>query len=107
MINSTSFGHVTVNGKDYPHDIWLFADGTIKRRDTDHDFSGKEFEMISKGADTVVVATGQSGVCRVSGEAKQLAQEKGVKLIIEETPEAIETFNKIEGKKAIAVHVTC
>lgn len=107
MIDGTSFGHVVVDGKDYPHDIWLFADGTIKRRDTDHDFSEEEFEMLSRDADIVIVATGQSGVCRVSQEARNLAREKGIQLIEETTPEAIKTFNRTEGKKAIAVHVTC
>ena len=108
MIDGTEFGSVTVDGKTYGHDIWIFADGTIKPRTKSHDFTAGELELLAMaGPEVVVVGTGQSGCVTVSEEAKKYAQEHGIELVCAETPEAIKKFNEAAGKKAAAIHVTC
>ena len=109
-INSTSFGQVTIDGKKYEHDVWIFPDDTIKRRTTDHDFSREEFEMLAqKNPETIIIGTGQAGVVRVGEEARNAAREKGIHLMIAKTPDAIKIFNELKKEKrvAAAIHVTC
>jgi hypothetical protein len=48
-IDGTSFGSVTVDGERYSHDIWVFADGSIRRRDRDHEFTLDEFDILLEG----------------------------------------------------------
>jgi hypothetical protein len=55
-IDGTSFGSITIDGKHYPYDIWIFADGSIRRRDRDHEFTLDEFDLLLEGNPEVVVA---------------------------------------------------
>jgi len=48
LINSTSFRSITINGKEYPYDVWVFVDGSIRRRDRNHEFTLEEFEIITR-----------------------------------------------------------
>lgn len=108
MIDGTTFGSVTVDGKTYDHDIWIFADNTIKPRTKSHEFEKGELELLAMaGPEVIIVGTGQSGCVTVFEGAKQYAKEKGITLLTAETPEAITKFNEITAKKAAAIHVTC
>lgn len=110
MIDSTSFGSITVDGKRYDHDIWIFLDGRIEERNTNHLFSKEEFELLAREAPEVIVfGNGQSSVARVSDEAKEAAEERGIELIAAATPEAIKLYNNLAKKKktVAAIHVTC
>lgn len=110
-VDETSFGSITVNGKRYPHDIWVFADGSIKRRDRDHEFVRAELELLLKGEpEVVVVGTGQSGCVEIDREATRIAAERGIEIIGDITPRALEKYNeaiKAGRKAAAAFHVTC
>ncbi len=110
-IDGASFGSITVDGKRYPHDVWIFADGSIRRRDRDHEFTLDELDLLLKGKpELVVVGTGQSGCVQVDKEAAELAVKQGVKMIDDITPNALEKYNEVvkAGRKvAGAFHVTC
>ena len=110
MIDSTSFGSVTVDGKRYDHDIWIFLDGRIEKRNTNHLFSKDEFDRLAEGNPEVIVfGNGQSSVARVSEEAKAEAEKRGIELVAASTPEAIKLYNNLAKKKkaVAAIHVTC
>ncbi|MBW2999412.1 hypothetical protein KY339_01965 [Candidatus Woesearchaeota archaeon] len=109
-INNTAFGSVTIDNMAYPHDVWIFVDEHIEKRDRNHDFSMEELKIIGKEKpDVIVIGTGQSGVMDVGEEVKEAAKHKGIELVIAETPEAIEKYNKLSKEKrtAAAIHVTC
>ncbi|KYK24800.1 hypothetical protein AYK26_02885 [Euryarchaeota archaeon SM23-78] len=109
IINSTSFKSITVDGKEYPYDIWIFADGTVKERNRNHEFTLEEFETITKGGpEVLIIGTGQYGVVKISEEVFKAAKEKAIEIIYDKTPEAIKRFNEVQGKKmAAAIHTTC
>ena len=108
IINKTSFKSITIDNKEYPYDVWIFADGSIKERNMNHVFTLAEFDIISKGNPAVlVIGTGQHGIVRVGDEVMEKAKEKKIELVIDKTPDAIEKFNKIKGRKAGSFHTTC
>ena len=109
IINSTSFRSITVDNKMFPHDIWIFVDGSVKERNMNHEFTIEEFEIITKdNPDILVIGTGQYGVVKIKEEVLKKAQEKKIKLIIDKTPIAIKRFNELQGKKiAGSFHTTC
>lgn len=110
-IDGTSFGSITVDGKQYPHDVWILADGSIRRRDRDHEFTLNELYFLLEGEpELVIVGTGQSGCVQVDKEAAELAVKQGVKIIDDITPDALKRYNEAvnAGRRvAGAFHVTC
>lgn len=112
-VNSTGFGWISVDKVRYSHDIIIFTDGKIKNRYEDfqgdsHTLSQEEAEkIISGGACVFVVGSGQAGVLSVPEETKQFLKKKRIKLIVEKTPQAINTFNAIIVKKCALFHITC
>jgi len=110
-IDGTSFGSITVEGEQYPHDVWILADGSIRRRNRNHEFTLNEFDFLLKGKpELVIVGTGQSGCVRVDKEAVELAVKQGVKIIDDITPDALKQYNEAANagrRVAGAFHVTC
>ncbi len=110
-IDGTSFGSITVDGKHYPHDVWVFADGSIRRRDRDHEFTLDELDLLLKGKpEVVVVGTGQSGCVQIDEGAVREAGRRGIKIISEVTPNALKRYNEVAKAKhrvAGAFHTTC
>lgn len=110
-IDGTSFGSIIVDGKRYPHDVWVFTDGSIRRRDRDHEFTLDELDLLLEGnPKVVVVGTGQSGCVRIDEDAVREASSRGIKLISDVTPNALERYNEAVGagrRVAGAFHTTC
>nr|MCK4930389.1 hypothetical protein [Nanoarchaeota archaeon] len=109
IINSTSFRSITIDNKEYPYDVWIFVDGSIKERNRNHEFTIEEFEIITKGNPNIlIIGTGQYGVVQIKEEVIKKAEEKGIELVIDKTPIAIKKFNELKDKKiAAAMHTTC
>ena len=109
IINSTSFRSITVDNKVFPHDIWIFVNGSIKERNMNHEFTIEEFEIITKdNPDVLIIGTGMYGVVKIKEEVIKKAKEKKIELIIDKTPVAIKKFNEIKDRKvAAAMHTTC
>lgn len=110
-IDGTSFGSITIDGKRYSHDVWVFTDGSIERRDRDHEFTLNELDLLLKGKpEVIIVGTGQYGCVRVDREAAELAVEQGVQVIDDITPNVIERYNEaVRARRRVAgaFHVTC
>ena len=113
MIDSTEFGSVTIRGKKYEHDVVINYRGEVKKGwlQTRHLIDKKEFfGFLEENPDVILVGSGQYGDCEVSDDFVKLAEEKGIEVIIKDTPEAIKKFNELlkAGKKVVAyIHVTC
>jgi hypothetical protein len=116
-IDSTTFGSITINGTTYPNDILIRLSGKVTKRKkklskkyygTSHIISREEAEFIyEKGCDTVVLGTGQYGNVTLSPEAAEFFEHHGCRVILEPTPDAIETYNKTKGTTIGLFHVTC
>lgn len=75
---------------------------------TSHIVSKTEAKHIfENGCDLLVIGTGQEGNVRLSPEAERYFAKKKCKILLEPTPEAIQSFNRAEGHKMALMHVTC
>jgi hypothetical protein len=116
-IDSTAFGSITIDGETYFHDVIIRLSGKAEKRKkklsrkifgTSHTMSLDEAEFIyEKGADLLILGTGQYDNLRLSPEAAQFFQRKDCKVLAESTPKAISAFNRAKGQKVGLFHVTC
>lgn len=112
-INSTEFGSITIDGKRYENDVVVNYKGKIEKGwlQTRHLVGKKELsDFVREKPEIILIGNGQYGDCQVSDDFVELAEKKGLEVIIKETPEAIKKFNELIkfGKKVVAyMHVTC
>ena len=120
MIEEYRFGSITINGKTYAEDVVVYWSGEVLkwRRRESHVIDVEDVTgAVKENPDTIIIGTGEAGLTKITGEAQNFIQKKGIKLIIDKTEEAIRTFNVIieksqeeEGKprKVIGLfHLTC
>lgn len=120
MIEEYRFGLIIIDGTTYNHDIEITWEDEVLEwwRKESHVIDVDDIKKaIEKNPDTIIIGTGESGIAKVTGEAKEAIQSKGIKLIIDRTEQAAKTFNVIneeseeeEGKqdKVIGLfHLTC
>jgi len=116
-INSTSFGSITVKRKTFEYDILIHMDGEVEKRrkklskkiyGTSHKISLAEAKYIyEKGAEKIIIGTGQTGYVELSRKARKFFEEKNLKAKLLRTPKAIKLWNKSKGKVIAMFHVTC
>jgi hypothetical protein len=116
-ISSTSFGSITVKGRTFEHDILIRTDGQIEKRrkklskkiyGTSHKVSLAEAKYIyDKGAEKIIIGTGQTGYVELSNKARKFFEEKECKVKLLPTPKAIKLWNKSKGRVIAMFHVTC
>lgn len=117
IINHTEFGHITIAGKRYDHDVMIRLDGTIEKRKkklskaiygTSHTISLDEAQFVfEKGAEELIIGTGQIGYVKLSGEAEKFFDQKKCKVQLHPTPVSISVWNDHNGKTIGLFHVTC
>lgn len=116
-IDSTDFGMITVEGRQFAHDIVIGLDGGIAKRKkklskaiygTSHLVSLAEAEHIyQRGAEALIIGAGQYDNVRLSDEASAFFSVRHVAVDIAPTPEAIDRWNSAKGKVLGLFHVTC
>ena len=116
-IVKTDFGEITIDKNTYEKDVYIFADGEIKKRKkslakdiygTSHKIGPIELKELCKGHPRkVFIGTGQSGLLELTEEGHRYLSEHGIEAQTLPTPELIETFNKCEKRKEALIHVTC
>jgi len=72
---------------------------------------------VEQNPDTIVIGTGETGLAKVTEDAQKFIKEKGIKLVIDITEQAVKTFNVIneeseeeEGDQSRVIglfHLTC
>jgi hypothetical protein len=120
MIEEYRFGSITINGKTYNHDVEvLWTDEVVEWwREESHVIYLEDIEeAVALNPDTIIIGTGESGVAQVDEKTRKFIIEKGIKLIIDKTEDAVKTFNVIrddseeeegEQNKVIGFfHLTC
>ena len=109
-IDSYSFGSITVDGKNYHHDVYIFPSGKVEEREYGHTFTKSQVEHVLKESpDVVIIGKGTAGMAKLSPEARALLEEKGVEVIEADTPDMVDKFNELAKTKKTAaiIHVTC
>lgn len=111
MIDSTSFGEISVDGKTYYSDMVVWWDGKVDYRQKSHEIGIEEMaSLLRRRPDTIVIGTGQQGVVRLLPKAEELATQANVEIFQETSPKAVTIFNGLiaQKRKAVAViHTTC
>ena len=117
VINRTSFGSITVAGESYDHDIIITLNGIIKKRKkklskavygTSHKISLDEIKYVYEDKlEGIVIGSGQHGVAELSNEASGFLKSKDCQVVLRPTPEAIQEWNKTEGRWIGLFHITC
>jgi len=66
-------------------------------------------EVMTENPEVLVVGTGASGLMKVLPEVEQAAQARGIKLIVETTDKACNTYNQLCQSQSVvaALHLTC
>lgn len=110
-IDSYSFGHITINGKRYNHDVVIYPDRVESWwREEGHKVSINDIkDALGKMPDTLIIGTGASGVMVVPLETKNHIDSQGIELIVLPTEAACQTYNQLSPTKRIiaAFHLTC
>ena len=116
-IDKTSFGSITIDGETYEHDILIRLDGEVKKRKkklskkyygSSHTISLEEAEYVyEKGAQKLLIGSGQTGMVRLSDEAEDFFNKKGCEIYLKPTVTAIKEWNKVKGSIIGLFHVTC
>ena len=110
-IEDYSFGKMKVDGQEFEDDLILDdreGEISIWVREEGHDVFESDLDRLKeKSPKTVIIGIGNSGQMEVSDEAKRFIENKGAKLIIEETPKAVKKYNKTKGSKIGMFHLTC
>ncbi len=116
-IDNTNFGSITVEAQSFDHDIIIRLNGEVKKRKkklskkiygSSHTISFDEAEYtFEKGADTIVIGSGQYGMIKLSSEAKSYFQMQECKIELMPTPQAIKKWNDLSGKVIGLFHITC
>lgn len=116
-IDSVEFGSIRVDGKEYPHDLHIRADGKIKKRrksrlrklyGSSHMVDAEELKSLCKGEpDLIIIGTGFQGMVRLTDDAQAFLSANQAEHTILPTPEAVKVFNNARRKRALLIHVTC
>lgn len=116
-IDQTKFGSITIGGEVFRRDVIIRLDGQVKKRKkklskaiygTSHTISLDEAKHIyQKGAERLIIGTGQFGLVKLSDEAAEYFSGKGCAVKHLPTPEAIQAWNEAEGAVIGLFHVTC
>jgi hypothetical protein len=125
---STGFGYIVLAGRRFNHDVVVYPDGRVERREKSLSkpeadlyahtpLSVRELEYylarLHEKPDCIVVGTGQDGGMKVTREAMEKLNKlssQGVRVIIGRTPELVRECRLIERgcrKPLIVIHVTC
>jgi len=112
IIDSYQFGLVVVSGKKYTSDVIIFPD---RVRDnwwgrTGHQLCLKDVaEVMTENPEVLVVGTGAAGLMKVLPEVERGVETQGIKLIVEATDKACNTYNQLShSQKVVAtLHLTC
>ncbi len=109
MIEHYSFGKITIDGKTYTSDVIILGDTILDWwRDQGHVLNPQDLQKVyEKSPNTLVVGTGFYGRMKVPEKTRSHIEDKGITLIVEKTENAVKAFNKLQGARAAALHLTC
>jgi hypothetical protein len=116
-IDGTAFGSITIADEDYEHDVIIRLNGEVAKRKkklskaiygTSHIVSLAEAQYVyERGAQRLIVGTGQGGNVTLSDEAANYFKQMQCKVKMLPTPKAIRAWNEAKGAVIGLFHVTC
>ncbi|MHB8276720.1 MAG: Mth938-like domain-containing protein [Candidatus Humimicrobiaceae bacterium] len=112
MINSYSFGTITIDNQKYTKDFIIFPDQIISnwRRKTGHLLVEDDItEVLDYKPEVLIAGTGASGLMKVDNNLKDKLKALGIEFVIMKTAEAVTEYNRVYKDKRViaALHLTC
>ena len=113
MIESYSFGSMTISGKRYTSDLKII-NGQVHPdwwRKTGHSVAVDEVtDILNAKPDYLIIGSGKFGLMKVSDRLRKHLSECGIQIIVESSKTAMKTYNQMyaDGKNiAGAFHLSC
>jgi len=113
MVEHYEFGKIKIDGKEYERDVLILKDGSVKDwwRIEGHKLSLKDIDLLIKERpQAIVIGTGEGGVMEVGIEIVKAVINRGIDIVVEKTPVAVEKYNTLL-KEGVVVsagfHLTC
>jgi len=112
-IDSYSFGRIVIDGAEHTSDIIIYpdrVDASWWRREGHLLVPEDLSEILSHPPEVLVIGTGQSGVMQVPQKTAEALRQKGIKVHIARTADAVTLFNRLQREHArvvAALHLTC
>ena len=98
MIESSAFGVMTIDGRTYTSDLFIFPDGRVQDewwRQRGHVLCVDDILILADTAPQLIVAgMGTRGRMRPAPDLHAFLREKGIALIAEATPRAVDIYNQ-------------
>lgn len=112
MINSYSFGNITIDNQKFTKDLIIYLDhiNSNWRRKTGHLLTEDDIiEIIEYKPEILIIGIGASGLMKVDDKLKEKLKALGIVFIIKKTAEAVMEYSRVyKEKKVVAVlHLTC
>ena len=114
MIESMAFGVMTIDGRTYTSDLFIFPDGSVKDgwwRQRGHVLCVDDLlPLVDSAPELIVAGTGTSGRMRPEASVSPFLKEKGVQFIAEPNTRAVEQYNlKVKAGYSVGAcfHLTC
>ena len=112
MINSYSFGTITIDNQKFTKDLIIYPNHIDLnwRRKIGHLLVEDDItEIIDYKPVLLIIGTGAYGLMKVDDKLKEKLKALGIEFVIKKTSEAVNEYNRIyKDKKVVCVlHLTC
>jgi len=112
MIDSYSFGTITIDNQKFTKDLIIYSDhiNLSWKRKTGHLLTENDItEVLEYKPEVLIIGTGSRGLMKVDEILKDKIKALGIEFAIKKTSEAVIEYNRIyKDKKVVAaLHLTC
>ncbi len=112
MIDSYDFGEVVIDGKKFTSDVIIYPERVKDDwwRKEGHQLCAEDLEdVLDQKPDIIVVGIGNPGMMRVLPETEKLIKSRGIRLFVQPTKEACQTYNQLSSSRRVIalLHLTC
>src|SRR4030066_1371971 len=98
MINSYSFGTITIDNQNFTKDLIIYPDHITSnwRRKTGHLLIENDItEVIDYKPEILIIGIGAFGLMKVDEKLKEKLKTLGIESVIKKTAEAVDEYNRI------------
>ena len=112
-ITHYEFGRIRIEGKDYDSDVIISADGVQDQwwRKEGHNLDVEDLgTILQRNPELLIVGSGYYGRMKVPDKTRDYLVEKGVRVEVINTTEAVTKYNELQKECArivAALHLTC
>jgi len=113
VIESFSFGAMTIDGRQYSSDLIIYPDGSVQDgwwRARGHSLSGADIaDLVEKKPNVIIVGTGVNGRMKPDAHLDAYLAEKGIEFLVGDNDVAVKWFNELKasGNVGACFHLSC